>query len=412
MVVLGTTVVVRTDAQDGALRNEVGQLWGTPQRQQAPTVKYVETPPAPESQPPRPTGAPVVKPVPTTSPGLESSASPPQAGTLERIVPLDASTVDVALDLEHRRKGLLWYSTYRVRFDGQYEIANHTQRAHDYLVTFTFPTAGAIYDNFHFAAAGKEIEDLQMGSSSVTGRVRLEPGERKRVEIGYGSQGLDQWWYDFGTNVSQVKNFALTMHTNFPDINFPQNAISPTSKNPEGAGWNLQWKYANLLSGVQIGMEMPQMLNPGPWVSQISFFAPVSLFFFFFVLFMFTTMQRVRIHPVNYFFIGSGFFSFHLLLAYLVDHVSIHIAFAVCSIVSLFLVISYMRLVVGQRFAIFQVGISQFIYLVLFSYTFFFEAYTGLSITILSIVTLFVVMQMTGRLDWSRIGQQQSAEQP
>jgi hypothetical protein len=402
--ILGTTVAVRTNMQDGSLRSEVGQLWGAPQRQKAPSVSYETL---------KPTSRPAV--VSTVAPnGIGSGSGGGSAPTavpavpsdrIKNEVPLESSAVDVALDLEHRSKGLLWYSTYRVQFAGAYEIANHTTEAHDYQVAFTFPTEGAIYDNFRFAIGGKELEDLRVASSTVVGMVRLEPGQRERIEIGYGSQGLDQWWYDFGSNVSQAKNFALTMRTNFDEINFPSNAISPTAKAQENGGWRLEWRYANLLSGVQIGMEMPQRLNPGPWVSQISFFAPISLFFFFFVLFMFSTMQRVNIHPMNYFFIGTGFFSFHLLLAYLVDHVSIHVAFAICSVVSLLLVITYMRLVVGHRFAIFQVGIAQFVYLVLFSYTFFFEKYTGLAITILSIVTLSIVMQMTGRLDWSRIGE-------
>jgi hypothetical protein len=42
---------------------------------------------------------------------------------------------------------------------------------------------------------------------------------------------------------------------------------------------------------------------------------------------------------MNYFFLAAAFFSFHLLLAYLVDHISIHMAFAVCSAVSVFLVV-------------------------------------------------------------------------
>jgi hypothetical protein len=37
----------------------------------------------------------------------------------------------------------------------------------------------------------------------------------------------------------------------------------------------------------------------------------------------------------------------------------------------------------------------------LFSYAFFFKGLTGLAITIGSILTLFVVMQMTGRIRWS-----------
>ena len=54
---------------------------------------------------------------------------------------------------------------------------------------------------------------------------------------------------------------------------------------------------------------------------------------------------------MNYFFIGASFFSFHLLLAYLVDHISVHASFIIASVVSVALVISYMRLVVGPRFA-------------------------------------------------------------
>jgi len=129
----------------------------------------------------------------------------------------------------------------------------------------------------------------------------------------------------------------------------------------------------------------------------------VSLFLFFFLLFMIALLKGVELHPMHYFFLAAAFFSFHLLLAYLVDHLSIHLAFAICSTVSVFLVISYMRLVVGPRMACVEVGLSQLVYLVGFSYTFFIESMTGLSITVLCIVTLFFVMQATGRLDWGEV---------
>src|SRR5947207_10963862 len=104
---------------------------------------------------------------------------------------------------------------------------------------------------------------------------------------------------------------------------------------------------------------------------------------------------------MNYFFLSASFFAFHLLLAYLVDHVSIHLAFAICSGVSIFLVISYLRLVVGTRFAMREAAVAQFIYLVAFSYAFFLKGFTGLAITIGSITTLFVVMQATGKIRWA-----------
>jgi hypothetical protein len=54
-----------------------------------------------------------------------------------------------------------------------------------------------------------------------------------------------------------------------------------------------------------------------------------------------------------------------------------------------------------MQFAVREAALTQFIYLVLFSYAFFFKGLTGLTITIGAILTLFVVMQMTGRIRWS-----------
>jgi len=103
---------------------------------------------------------------------------------------------------------------------------------------------------------------------------------------------------------------------------------------------------------------------------------------------------------MHYLFVACGFFAFHILLAYLVDKISIHYAFWICSAVSVLLVVSYMRLVAGVRFAVVQVGSAQLVYLLGFSYAFFFPGWTGLTIVIGAIVTLFVLMQATGRLDW------------
>jgi hypothetical protein len=72
----------------------------------------------------------------------------------------------------------------------------------------------------------------------------------------------------------------------------------------------------------------------------------------------------------------------------------------IAAIVSVFLVVSYLRLVVGSRFAAVEACGEQFLYLVLFSYAFFFQGFTGLAVTIGSVITLFVVMQLTARIPW------------
>lgn len=104
---------------------------------------------------------------------------------------------------------------------------------------------------------------------------------------------------------------------------------------------------------------------------------------------------------MNYFFLAAAFFAFHLLLAYTVDHISIHWAFVISSVVSIFLVVSYLRLVLGIRFAAVEAALAQLVYLVFFSYAFFFKGFTGLTVTVIAIITLFIVMQMTGKVDWN-----------
>ncbi len=295
---------------------------------------------------------------------------------------------------------LLWYSTYVVDYRGDYKFLNSSGEQQKINFRLPLPTQKALYDGLTLTVDGNDVP-LTSDDQGTTGHATLEPNQVALLHVGYRSQGLESWRYKLADGVAQVRDFTLNMHTNFNDIDFADDTLSPTSKQLSAEGWDLTWHYSNLVSGFQIGMTMPQKLQPGPLAGQISFFAPVSLFFFFFLMFIITTMRNIDLHPMNYFFLATAFFAFHLLLAYLVDHVSIHVAMVISSVVSVALVVSYLRLVVGIRFAALEAGTAQFIYLVLFSYAFFWKGFTGLAITIISIVTLFAVMQATGRIKWS-----------
>jgi inner membrane protein involved in colicin E2 resistance len=378
-IILGATIFVRTDSPlSSELESRVARSWGTAQEQSPPTATYRRE---------------IVRTV-------QDEKGTKEIKTTEPVpLALEASKVDVALDLAHRQKGLLWYSTYAVAFAGDYTFTNSSGQDQDVTFQLNFPSQQAIYDDLVLSVDDQPLSVKNAGAGAL-GIIRVPAGKMVVLRTGYRSQGLDTWQYDFGHGVSQVRNFTLNMHTNFKDIDFPENMLSPTAKQQTAGGWNLTWNYKNLISGYEIGMSMPQKLQPGRLAGQISCFAPVSLFFFFFLIFIITTLRGIDLHPMNYFFLAGAFFSFHLLLAYLVDHVSIHVAFAICSLVSIFLVVSYLRLVVGVRFAAVEAGLAQFVYLVLFSYAFFFKGFTGLAVTVGSILTLFVVMQATGRIRW------------
>jgi Inner membrane protein CreD len=392
--ILGSTIFARTYGVQPGLRDKVASSWGAQQEQSPPSLTYLVK----------------VREKTTT---VENGKSVEQIHEkdVETPLPLDSSRMDVSLDLEHRQKGLLWYSTYRVSFSGLYRFRNDTGRKQDVTLNWRYPAQKAIFDDLSISLDGKPYPVAnQSGGASVA--ASMSPGATAVIRIGYRSQGLDTWSYNFGGDVSQVHDFSLRVKTNFRDIDFPENSLSATEKHEAGQGWLLTWTYNNLVAGYHIAVAMPAKLQPGPLAGQISYFAPVSLFFFFFLLFLVTTLREIELHPMNYFFLAAAFFAFHLLLAYLVDHVTIHTAFAVASVVSVALVVSYLRLVVGPRFALQEAGIAQFVFLVLFSYAFFFKGFTGLTVTIGAVVTLFVAMQMTGRIRWSERFSRRPEPQP
>jgi hypothetical protein len=362
-LILANSIWSRTNESNDRLKPNVASIWGTPQEQRQPVATLDQGQPAP--------------------------------------VPLaaESSRIRVDLALEYRQKGLLWYSVYVVNFSGVYMFRNPSGDSRSITFQINFPSKRAIYDGLAIEVDGRSLPFTSNRDGASVSAV-VAPGQTAAFRAVYRSQGLESWRYNPGDDVTQMRNFELTMKTNFKEIDFPLSTLAPTEKREGASGWELIWKYRNLISGFQIGMTMPEKLQPGPLAGDISRFAPVSLLLFFFVMFILTTLRNIDLHPMNYFFLAAAFFAFHLLLAYLVDHISIQLAFLICSTVSVALVVSYLRLVTGPRFAILEAGLAQLIYLVLFSYTFFLKGFTGLAITIGCIVTLFIAMQVTGHVRW------------
>jgi inner membrane protein involved in colicin E2 resistance len=389
-LILGSTIFYRTYEANSGLSGRVASTWGAPQEQKPVSITHhwqeEKTEEVEEKS----------KKVTRKTSYLHADA-----------VPVQGSHINAAFHIDYRQKGLLWFSTYTVNFDGAYTFQNPSEHEGNLEFQLPFPAQQAVYDNVQLRLDEKPLP-LKFDGARALAQVRLAPGAKAVLRAVYRSQGVDSWRYnlsgakteDNSKDVSQARDFHLMVKTDFSGFDFPENSLSPTEKRENAKGWDLQWDYQNLVSGFDIALKMPEKLQPGPLAGRISYFAPVSLFFFFFLVFILSTLRGKDLHPMNYFFLASAFFAFHLLMAYLADHISIHLAFLISSVVSISLVISYLRLVVGLRFALIEAGLAQLIYLVLFSYAFFFEGFTGLAVTIGAILTLFVLMQMTGRIRW------------
>jgi hypothetical protein len=363
--ILGTSIFVRTESPDlnEALDRRVQESWGPAHIQKAPMAVIDD------------------------------------GGSVEHVI-LDSSEIDVDFRIDHRRRGLKWYSTYVVDFDGLYTFHNPLDKSVTATVTYQFPSANITYENPILRV--QDVEATVSGDGEpIRFVVHLAPGEEADIHIAHTSKGQDTWRYSFGDSLTTVKDFSLTMNTDFTEYDYPEQTISPS----EGTRTReIKWVFTGLVTNDDIGLSMPHRLNPGPLVGRMSYFAPVSLLFFFTVLVVLGAVRDdTSLHPMHYFFLGASFFSFHLLFAYLVDHVIPEIGFVIAAVVSMALVIGYLWRVAGARFALREAGISQLLFLVLFSYAFFFEGYTGLVVTIGAILTLAALMQITAKVDWAEV---------
>src|SRR5258707_14926805 len=207
-VILGATIFARTYGIDENLRSKVGSTWGTAQTQAPPTASYQRS--KWEKQE-------VTTGTKTTIKTVETKE--------DVFLPLDSTRANVALYLEHRLKGLLWYSTYKVQFQADYGFHNTSAKDEDVTFSLPLPAEQAAYDGLTFTINGSPAVTKNQGNS-IQATVHLAPGESVKLGTSYKSQGLDQWRYPFSNEVSQVRDFRLPMTTNFQDIYFPVSTIS------------------------------------------------------------------------------------------------------------------------------------------------------------------------------------------
>ena len=165
--ILGGTVVSRTGESDQQLAAEVAQLWGGaahPDRAhglgracRGSSSRSVQA---------------------TDAKGRLGDAWSHQT-VIDRVpVPLVQSRVDVALDLDQRRKGLLWYDTYGVAFAGEYRFHNPDDVPRRMLVLVRLPLRRGPLRRLHVRGGRRcDAAGGRPGSGLAAAR-ELAPGAR------------------------------------------------------------------------------------------------------------------------------------------------------------------------------------------------------------------------------------------
>ena len=127
-MILGGTILSRAHETDRKLKRKVSSLWGERLKQSAPNAFF------PKSR---------IKKV-----WNYRNRTFDKETVIDKVTqPLCGSDINVRLKLDLRRKGLLWYSTYRVAFKGRYCLQNHTDNARTLDIAMALPSRGGVFDN-------------------------------------------------------------------------------------------------------------------------------------------------------------------------------------------------------------------------------------------------------------------------
>ena len=325
---------------------------------------------------------------------------------LEEYSDLKTSDIKIDVKLDRRKKGYLWFPTFKAHFSAKYTfIIENFNQNHSYYVSTIFSSSDNIYNNVKVRVNGEEVKDFLKLLVNRELTVFPKRNGELEFEVEYDATGMELLQYTLASRneLTQVNGFNCVITTDFKDYDFPRTMFSPTTKEETKEGAKLTWNFTNTITGKNIGLIIPNKLTPGYITSRVAFFAPIPLLFFFIVLLMISTVTKQDIHAMHFFFLALSFFSFHLMFSYFSDQMNIYLSFAISSFVSLMLTVTYVMHFLSKKMSFIIIPLIQIVYLFVFSFSFFFDGITGLIVTICAVTTLFVLMQLTAKKNWHEV---------
>src|SRR5260221_10218563 len=176
-MILCTSIFYRTDNLVPVLSSRGGSTWGTAQEQRPPAVNYftdeVKTGVVEEDK---------------------KKIEKQEHYNLAHSWVIESSHLGADFQIDYRKKGLLWFSTYKVAFDGTYTFRNPTEQDRVFTIRLPLPAKQAVYDNLQLALDGTPLS-LSYGGAEVSATGRVAANGTGTLKAGYRSQGLDTWGY-------------------------------------------------------------------------------------------------------------------------------------------------------------------------------------------------------------------------
>jgi hypothetical protein len=312
---------------------------------------------------------------------------------------ITASDISVSLEMDYRKKGLVYYTGYNASFAGKYTIQNPEDEKIYLSFIFPYPTqqGEGILRNVKLFVNGEEDgENTEYQQNLLLWTGLLESTETLEMTVQYEGRGLHHFMYGFEPG-TQINSFTMTMDVlGAKNVDYPISTMTPTRTQSTANGMNMVWELDRSLTEFNIGVILPDKLNVAQQIAVMSRRAPV-----FFLIFLASVCVILRLcdYPLHFFKIAMlsvAYFFFYPLFAYLSVYMNIVLSFALSFGILRALIFNYARILYRLNVAV-AIVLAYAFYLGITSIAALFPTHTGLILVIEGVILLAIVMQALSR---------------
>jgi hypothetical protein len=367
IVVLTLQIQDRATFANTELYKDVIDRWGAPIHQPVPSVRYI------------PTGT---------------------VFTELYKLPFSHQHITIKALMNYRKRGLVYFSGFDFRFEGNYSIVNDEESSID--VVFVFPI-NLERNKILLSDLGFFVDDVPEAISlSETGDKLIWTGRLSKEEsitfmITYKGRGLDEFTYFLDPGLP-VRDFHLTAEiTGGNNYDYAEGVVPATATDiVSKEKVILTWDYTSLESGVPLGLVLPSeksfdtiitTMTMRSWATFILFFSGIIAIFLF---------SKKKLHLYTACFIASCYAFFFILLAYLTAYMPFYLAYAISLITISLMLFLYMMFTLSLEGGLIATGLF-IIYQFIPTLAVIMEGHTGLIYTLEILLGLCILMFILSR---------------
>lgn len=348
----------------------------------------------------------------------------------------DRLTIGGPLNVESRQRGIFTVPVYtmRLQVEGTFSRSG--------LATLGIDPSMVAWDRAELALGVSDARAIQdqvtvtwndRPIAFVPGVTGLDPIHTGiHAPIALVPNGVDRFTFPLVVNGSTGAYFApfaeetvVQLTSNSPNPNF-QGHWLPANREVTSAGFNARWTVPYLgrdfpqawtsasapsdaITRARFGVELTDPVDPYRMADRSVKYAALFIMLTFASVWLVEVMADVRVHPIQYLFIGAALCLFYLLELSLSEHMRFGLAYGLSTIAIVAMVTAYCRVALGKlgRMLVVGAGTSAlygYLYVVLT------DEDTALLVGALGLfVALGLVMIITRRIDWYRLGRRDPA---